>query len=421
MPIMNPTQPSAWHNALEQLDIVASKINLDAGIHARLRMPKRSLEVAVPVVMDDGSTHVFQGFRVQHNTDRGPAKGGIRFAPGVDLDEVRALAMWMTWKCAVVSIPFGGAKGGVAVDPKLLSSGELERLTRRFTSEILPILGPEKDVPAPDMGTNAQTMAWMMDAFSQNVGYAVPGVVTGKPLSLGGSVGREEATGRGVAIVAREIARRTGLTLSGASVAIQGFGNVGKNAALIMSREFGCRVVAVSDASGGFYNAKGLDVEVLAQLSATGGALPKVFDAGRITNAELLELPCDILIPAALENQITAENAPRIQSKLLIEAANGPTVPDADPIMRANGVTIVPDILANAGGVTVSYFEWVQGRDEYFWSSDEVAQRLERILVNATNEVWTIATRENVNLRLAAYISGVGRVSEAMRARGRWG
>ncbi len=414
-------KPNAYHNALEQLDIVAAKINLDAGIHARLRMPKRSLEVAVPVVMDDASTRVFQGFRVQHNTDRGPAKGGIRFAPGVDLDEVRALAMWMTWKSAVVSIPFGGAKGGVAVDPKSLSSGELERLTRRFTSEILPILGPEKDVPAPDMGTNAQTMAWMMDAFSQNVGYAVPGVVTGKPLSLGGSAGREEATGRGVAIVTREIARRMGLTLAGASVAIQGFGNVGKNAGLILAREFGCRVVAVSDAAGGWYDAKGLDVELLAQLSAVGGALPSTFDAQRLTNAELLELPCDILIPAALENQITSDNAPRIRPKLLIEAANGPTVPDADPILKSNGVTVVPDILANAGGVTVSYFEWVQGRDEYFWSADEVAQRLERILVNATNEVWTIAGREQVDLRLAAYIAGVGRVSEAMRARGSWG
>lgn len=412
---------SAWTNALEQLDIVAEKINLDAGIHARLRMPKRSLEVAVPVVMDDASTRVFQGFRVQHNTDRGPAKGGIRFAPGVDLDEVRALAMWMTWKCAVVSIPFGGAKGGVAVDPKTLSMGELERLTRRFTSEITPILGPEKDVPAPDMGTNAQTMAWMMDAFSQNVGYAVPGVVTGKPLSIGGSAGREEATGRGVAIVTREIARRIGLTLPGASVAVQGFGNVGKNAALILAREFGCRVVAVSDASGGWYDASGLNVELLAQKSGTGGALPTDFPAQRLSNAELLELPCDVLVPAALENQITAQNASRIKPKLLIEAANGPTSPDADPILRSNGVTVVPDILANAGGVTVSYFEWVQGRDEYFWSPEEVAQRLERILVNATNEVWTIAARESVDLRLAAYIAGVGRVSEAMKVRGSWG
>ncbi len=415
------TTPSAWHNALEQLDIVAERIDLDAGLHARLRAPKRSLEVAVPVVMDDGTTRVFQGFRVQHNTDRGPAKGGIRFAPGVDLDEVRALAMWMTWKCAVVSIPFGGAKGGVTVDPKTLSNGELERLTRRFTTEILPILGPEKDVPAPDMGTNAQTMAWMMDAYSQNVGYAVPGVVTGKPLSIGGSAGREEATGRGVAIVTREVARRIGLTLSGASVAIQGFGNVGRNAALILAREFGCRVVAVSDALGGWYDAKGLDVEELARRSAVGGALPLDFSAGRISNAELLELPCDVLIPAALENQISAQNAPRIRPKLLIEAANGPTSPDADPILRDNGVILVPDILANAGGVTVSYFEWVQGRDEYFWSADEVAARLEKIMVNATNEVATIAVREKVDFRLAAYIAGVGRVSEAMRARGSWG
>lgn len=418
---METTHNSAWSNALEQLQIVADKISLDPGVLARLRTPKRSLEVAVPVVMDDGTTRVFQGFRVQHNTDRGPAKGGVRFAPQVDLDEVKALAMWMTWKCAVVSIPFGGAKGGVAVDPKTLSNGELERLTRRFTSEILPILGPEKDVPAPDMGTNAQTMAWMMDAFSQNVGYAVPGVVTGKPLSIGGSAGREEATGRGVAIVTREIARRMGLTLSGASVAVQGFGNVGKNAALILAREFRCRVVAVSDANGGWYNPAGLDVELLAKNSAAGGALPLDFPAQRLTNAELLELPCDVLIPAALENQISAANAPRIRPKLLIEAANGPTSPDADPILRSNGVTVVPDILANAGGVTVSYFEWVQGRDEYFWSADEVAGRLEKIMVNATNEVWTISQRENADLRLAAYIAGVGRVSEAMRARGQWG
>ena len=418
---METSHNSAWSNALEQLQIVADKIALDPGVLARLQTPKRSLEVAVPVVMDDGTTRVFRGFRVQHNTDRGPAKGGVRFAPQVNLDEVRALAMWMTWKCAVVSIPFGGAKGGVAVDPKTLSIGELERLTRRFTSEILPILGPEKDVPAPDMGTNAQTMAWMMDAYSQNVGYAVPGVVTGKPLSIGGSAGREEATGRGVAIVTREIARRMGLTLSGASVAVQGFGNVGKNAALILAREFQCRVVAVSDANGGWYDPKGLDVELLAKTSAAGGALPLDFPAQRITNAELLELPCDVLIPAALENQISAANAPRIHPKLLIEAANGPTYPDADPILRSNGVTVVPDILANAGGVTVSYFEWVQGRDEYFWSADEVAQRLERIMVNATNEVWTIARRENADLRLAAYIAGVGRVSQAMRARGQWG
>ena len=415
------TKSSPWHNALEQLDIVANKINLDAGVLARLRTPKRNLEVAVPVVMDSGETRVFQGFRVQHNTDRGPAKGGVRYASTVDADEVKALAMWMTWKCAVVSIPFGGAKGGIRVDPKSLSSGELERLTRRFTSEILPILGPEKDVPAPDMGTNAQTMAWMMDAFSQNVGYAVPGVVTGKPLSIGGSAGREEATGRGVAIVAREVSRRMGLTLAGASVVVQGFGNVGKNAALILAREFRCRIVAVSDAQGGWYDPKGLDIERLAQESGPGGALPLDFPAERITNSELLELPCDVLIPAALENQISAANAPKIRPKLLIEAANGPTAPDADPILRSNDVVVVPDILANAGGVTVSYFEWVQGRDEYFWSADEVAQRLEKIMVNATNEVWTIAKREDVDLRLGAYIAGVGRVSEAMRARGQWG
>ena len=414
-------QFNAWHNALQQLQIVADKIHLEAGVLARLQQPKRALQVAIPLVRDDGSEAVFTGFRVQHNIDRGPAKGGIRYALNVSEDEVKALAMWMTWKCAVVSIPFGGAKGGITVDPKTLSMRENERLTRRFTAEILPIIGPEKDVPAPDMGTNAQTMAWMMDAYSQNVGFAVPGVVTGKPLSIGGSAGREEATGRGVAIATREIARKMGLTLAGASVAIQGFGNVGYFAALILAREFGCRIVAVSDARGGFYHPKGLDVEKLAQNGPAHGVLPLEWDAQPISNADLLGLECDILIPAALENQITALNAQSIKAKLLIEAANGPTTPDADPILRENGITVVPDILANAGGVTVSYFEWVQGRDEYFWAADEVNARLEKIMVNATNEVWAISQRENVNLRLAAYILGVGRVAEAMRARGNGG
>ncbi len=414
-------QPNAWHNALAQLDAVAAKIGLEARIHARLRQPKRALQVSLPVVMDDGSEQVFTGFRVQHSLDRGPAKGGVRFSSRVDEDEVKALAMWMTWKCAVVSIPYGGAKGGITVDPKSLSIGELERLTRRFTREIAPIIGPEKDIPAPDVGTNAQVMAWMMDAYSQIEGYSVPGVVTGKPLSIGGSAGREEATGRGVAIVTREMARRLGLTLSGASVVIQGFGNVGQATAEILSKEFGCRIVGISDAAGAFYNPRGLDSPAIIAAMPAHGTLPVSIDAEKINGDDLLELPCDILIPAALENQITAQNAAKIQTKMLIEAANGPTTPEADAILRANGVTVVPDILANAGGVTVSYFEWVQGRDEYFWSAVEVNERLERIMVNASNEVWTIASRENVDLRLGAYISGVGRVAEAIRARGIWG
>ncbi len=414
------TQSNAWHNALSQLDAVAQKIDLEPRIHARLRQPKRALQVSIPVVMDDGDEQVFTGFRVQHSLDRGPAKGGIRFSPQVDEDEVKALAMWMTWKCAVVSIPYGGAKGGVTVDPKRLSSGELERLTRRFTREIAPIIGPEKDIPAPDVGTNAQVMAWMMDAFSQIEGYSVPGVVTGKPLSIGGSAGREEATGRGVAIVTREMARRVGITLSGASVVIQGFGNVGQATAQILASEFGCRIVGISDASGGFYNARGLDIPEIVSQMTIHGALPQNMEAERIAGEDFLRLPCDILIPAALENQITALNAPRIRPKMLVEAANGPVTPDADALLRDAGVIIVPDILANAGGVTVSYFEWVQGRDEYFWSAMEVNERLERIMVNACNEVWTIAGREKVDLRLAAYISGVGRVAEAIRVRGLW-
>ncbi|HEX9998351.1 MAG TPA: Glu/Leu/Phe/Val dehydrogenase [Abditibacterium sp.] len=417
---MSP-QSNAWHNALSQLDAVAQKIGLEKRIHARLAQPKRALQVSIPVVMDNGDEQVFTGFRVQHSLDRGPAKGGIRFSPQVDEDEVKALAMWMTWKCAVVSIPYGGAKGGVSVDPKTLSMGELERLTRRFTREISPIIGPEKDIPAPDVGTNAQVMAWMMDAFSQIEGYSVPSVVTGKPLSIGGSAGREEATGRGVAIVTREMARRIGLTLSGASVVIQGFGNVGQATAEILSKELGCRIVGISDATGGFYNPRGLDIRQIIEKKTSHGALPLEIEAERIAGEEFLQLPCDVLIPAALENQITAQNAAQIRPKMLVEAANGPVTPEADAILRQNGVIVVPDILANAGGVTVSYFEWVQGRDEYFWSANEVNERLERIMVNACNEVWTIAQREKVDLRMGAYISGVGRVAEAIRVRGMYG
>jgi glutamate dehydrogenase (NAD(P)+) len=413
--------PNVWQSALEQLDIAARKLNLESHIHARLRHPKRTLSVSIPVVMDDGTEQIFSGYRVQHSLDRGPAKGGIRYSPFVDEDEVKALAMWMSWKCAVVSIPYGGAKGGVTVDPSKLSLTELERLTRRFTSELLPIIGPEKDIPAPDVGTNGQTMAWMMDAYSSHAGFSVPGVVTGKPLAIGGSAGREEATGRGVAITTREMARKAGITLSGASVVIQGFGNVGKFAAQILSREFGCRIVGISDAKGALYNARGLDVEELLTKSPSHGTLPTEFDAEKLTNAELLALPCEILIPAALENQITKENAGQVKAQMLVEAANGPTTPEADAILRENGVIVVPDILANAGGVTVSYFEWVQGREAYFWSPDDVKQRLERIMSNANNEVWTVAQKENVDLRLGAYIVGVGRVAEAIKTRGVYG
>ena len=409
---------NAYLNALEQLDSVAAKIGLEPNIHARLRQPQRALTVSIPVAMDVGGEQVFTGYRVQHNGARGPVKGGMRYSLAVDLDEVKALAMWMTWKCAVVSIPYGGAKGGITVDPKALTPRELERLTRGFIAELLPIIGPEKDIPAPDVGTNAQIMAWMMDAYSGYVGYSVPGIVTGKPISLGGSAGREEATGRGVAITAREMARRLGLTLAGASVVIQGFGNVGAATAQILHQEFGCRIVGLSDARGAFYNAKGFDVAKLLESAPAHGALPAEMPGERVATDEFLSLPCDILVPAALENQITKTNAAQIKPKMIVEAANGPTTPAADAILRENGVVIVPDILANAGGVTVSYFEWVQGRDEYFWSAEEVGVRLERIMVNACNEVWTISQREQCDLRLAAYISGVGRVAEAIRTRG---
>lgn len=404
--------------ALSQFDLVADKLNLEDGLRAILSAPQRTLSVSIPTRMDDGSVHVFEGYRVQHSLHRGPAKGGIRYSAHVSLDEVKALAMWMTWKCAIVDLPYGGAKGGVTVDPKLLSSGELERLTRRFTSELLPIIGPERDIPAPDMGTNAQTMAWMMDTYSANVGHAVPGIVTGKPMSIGGSAGREEATGRGVMIVTREAAQRVGITLAGASVVVQGFGNVGSHAARLLEKECNCRIVAVSDAQGGIYNAKGLDVTALESSTRSHGVLPEHGDFERISNAELLALECDVLVPAALENQITETNAHDVHAKLVVEGANGPTTPAADSILRDREIVVVPDVLANAGGVTVSYFEWVQGRDEYFWSSDEVNERLERILKNASLAVWTIAAREKIDLRLAAYLVGVGRVAEALRVRG---
>ncbi|MCS6861996.1 MAG: Glu/Leu/Phe/Val dehydrogenase [Abditibacteriales bacterium] len=419
---VTPTAPQGavnpWQMALQQLDSVAERLKLEPPIHEKLRHPKRTLIVSIPTMMDDGSEKVFTGYRVQHSLDRGPAKGGIRYHPDVDLDEVKALAMWMTWKCAVVDIPYGGAKGGVTCDPKQMSRSELERMTRRFTSELIPIIGPEKDIPAPDVNTNAQVMAWIMDTYSVNVGYSVPGVVTGKPVSIGGSRGREEATGRGVMITAREMARHWGMGLDGARVVLQGFGNVGRHAALFLQNECGCRIIAVSDSKGGIYNPRGLNVEELIRLTRAGGMVPTYPDGDRITNKELLELECDLLIPAALENQITSANAPNIRAKVIVEGANGPTTPEADLILRDKGILVVPDILANAGGVTVSYFEWVQGRDAYFWTLQEVNQRLERIMKNACDEVWATYEREQVDMRTAAYMVGVARVAEAIRTRG---
>ena len=403
--------PSAYETAQAQFDAVADRIGLDPGIRGFLRAPKRELSVRLPVRMDNGEIQVFRGYRVQHSLARGPGKGGIRYHPGVTLDEVRALAMWMTWKCAVVGLPYGGAKGGVTVDPKALSSGELERLTRRYVSEIQPIIGPHMDIPAPDVGTTEQTMAWFMDTYSVNHGRSIPGVVTGKPIAIGGSAGRLEATGRGVAIVAREAARDLGLPLEGARVVIQGFGNVGYYATRCLS-DMGCRIVGLSDSTSGIYRPEGLDFEGLLQQKASG-AWP-----GDIANAELLTSPCDILVPAALEGQITAQNARDIQASLIVEGANGPTTPEADAILYERSVCVAPDILANAGGVTVSYFEWVQDLQFHFWELAEVNRNLERVMTTAYAQVADLARQEGTDLRMAAYTLGVRRVAEAVRLRG---
>ncbi|MBI2935976.1 MAG: Glu/Leu/Phe/Val dehydrogenase [Chloroflexi bacterium] len=404
--------------ALAQFDTAADRIGLDGKVRGLLRAPKRELVVHFPVLMDDGRVQMFTGYRVQHNLARGPAKGGIRYHPDVTLAEVCALAMWMTWKCAVVNLPYGGAKGGVAVDPRKLSQGELERLTRRFAAEIGILIGPEKDIPAPDVGTNDQVMAWIMDTISMQEGFSVPGVVTGKPVSIGGTRGRTEATGRGVALMAREAMKRLGRPLKGATVVIQGFGNVGYWAGHCL-QEMGCKVVGVSDSSGGVYQPDGLDVEGMKEFRETGGRYVGYHDrAVRVTNAELLELPCEVLIPAAIEGQITGTNAPRLKARLIVEGANGPTTPEADAILAEKGVTVVPDILANAGGVVVSYFEWVQDLQFFFWELEQVNQRLEQVMTRAFAEVEARAAHEKVDLRIAAYMVAIERVAEAIRLRG---
>ena len=409
---------NAWHMAQQQLDEVAGRLRLDPGIHAYLRQPKRAIEVAVPVLMDDGRAEVLTGYRVQHSMDRGPAKGGLRYHPAVTLDEVKALAMWMTWKCAVVNIPYGGGKGGITCDPKRMSEAELERMTRRFTTELVPFIGPEDDIPAPDVNTTARMMGWIMDTYSQHAGRPTPAAVTGKPLSIGGSAGREEATGRGAMIATREIARHLGLELAGARVVVQGLGNVGQFAAKLLQYECGCRITAVSDSSGGVYNPKGLDLEKLLLLKREGGRVMDFNQGDRVTNAELLELPCDILVPSALENEITAANAPSIKARLVVEGANGPTTPEADLILSDSRIMVIPDILANAGGVTVSYFEWLQGRSQHYWTLQEVNHRLEEIMRQACADVWCTRECEGGELRSAAYMVAVGRVAAAIRDRG---
>lgn len=412
METMNP-----WEAALEFLDEAAELISLDPGIHAILRKPKRSLEVAVPVKMDAGEIHVFTGYRVHHDVTRGPAKGGIRYHPHVSLDETRALAMWMTWKCAVVNIPYGGAKGGVIVDPKQLSPGELERLTRRYASEILPLIGPEKDIPAPDVNTDEQIMAWIMDTYSMNIGYSVPGVVTGKPRSIGGSHGRGGATSRGVMYQVLSALKTRGLGVDDVSVSVQGFGKVGGGAARMLHDQ-GCRIVAVSDVMGGIYNERGLDPEAVEIHKRDAGTVAGFTGGEVITNEELMELEVDVLVPAALEGVINESNADQIHARIIVEGANGPTTPKADRMLNERGVFIVPDILANAGGVTVSYFEWVQDIQAYFWTGDEVNQKLRQIMEGSFLDVFGLAQAKGWTMRQAATSLAVERVAEAQRVRG---
>ena len=409
---------SALDSALHQLNDAVEQLGLDAGLHKMLATPRRSMEVAVPLRRDDGTLEVLKGYRVQHNLSRGPAKGGVRFHPQTDLDEVRALAMWMTWKCALIGIPYGGAKGGVAVDPRLLSRNELERVTRRYASEIMPIIGPEKDIPAPDVGTDEQTMAWMMDTFSIHAGHTVTGVVTGKPVSIGGSEGRGGATSRGVMYSAFCALREAGIDHRGATVAVQGFGKVGGLAAQYL-HDAGCIVVAVSDWKGGVHDAKGLNPAALRRHLESGADTVVGFPGtDTITNSELLELDVDVLVPAALEGVINEQNADRIKAFFVVEGANGPTTPDADKVLEGNNVLVVPDVLANSGGVAVSYFEWVQDLQAYFWSEDEVNDRLKLLMESAYDQVSTMARDRGVSLRTAAQMIGVGRVAEAHRIRG---
>ena len=403
--------------AKQQFNIAADLIGLDESMRAVLINPKRQLIVSVPVKMDNGTIRVFEGFRVQHNVARGPAKGGLRYHPAVTLDEVRALASWMTWKCATVGIPYGGGKGGVCVDPRKLSDGELERLTRRFAVEIAPIIGPNIDIPAPDVYTNEQTMAWIMDTISMIHGGAELSVVTGKPVALGGSAGRGEATARGCLFTIREACKLLKIKLKGATVAVQGFGNAGSIAARLLHKD-GAKIIAVSDTSGGAYNPKGLDPNAALVHKAKTGSVQGLKGTKPITNADLLKLKCDILVPAALENQITLDNADDIKARIVAEAANGPVTPGADEILFKKGIFDIPDILANAGGVTVSYFEWVQNQYGFFWTDDDVNRYLEKIMVQAFKEVHKIAKQHKTHMRTGAYCLAIQRVAEATRVRG---
>ena len=411
-----------WRNstsemAVQQFDIAADKLNLDANVAGRLRRPDRAMIISVPTKMDNGRVHVFTGYRVQHNDVLGPFKGGIRYNPAVNLGEVSALAMWMTWKCSLVGLPLGGAKGGIACDPAQLSRNELQAMTRRYTAEMLNFIGPEVDVPAPDMGTNEQVMAWIMDTYSQHKGHAVPEIVTGKPVAIGGTLGRREATGRGVVYTIIEAAKHLGLDLSKCSAAVQGFGNVGS----VVAKELaagGVKVIGVSDRTGGFQDPNGLPIERLLEVADKNHSLEECPYGEKISNEELLELKCDILVPAALEMQITKENAGRLQCRIVAEGANGPTTVEADAVLKEKDIFVIPDILANAGGVIVSYFEWVQDLQNFFWTEEEVNKKLRDILAKAFREVLDMSQRQKVDMRLAALMIGIERVARAMLWRG---
>jgi glutamate dehydrogenase (NAD(P)+) len=400
-----------------QLRKVADTFGIDDRLVNVLQECKRAVEVSIPTSMDDGSVRAFTGYRVTHNIARGPSKGGIRYHPDVTLDEVKSLSMWMTWKCSLMGLPFGGAKGGVICDPKKMSRAEIERMTRRFTSEIVNLIGPEKDIPAPDVGTNSAVMAWIFDTFSMNQGHSVLGVVTGKPLTIGGSLGREEATARGALFCLQEALKKKSMPMEGLRIAVQGFGNVGSYFAKFVS-ELGATVIAISDSTGGIYNTNGVDVAAAFAHKREGGSIPELAAGGKISNEELVLLDCDVLAPCALEQVISEANAADVKAKIIVEGANGPTTPAADEILEANGVLMLPDVLANAGGVVVSYFEWVQGLQEYFWKEDEVNQRLNEIVTRAFEETWALREDRNVPMRMAAYGLAVQRVAEATVTRG---
>ena len=418
-PIRDHDDP--FQSMVERFDIAAEILELDPGFYEYLITPSRVHITAVPVVQDNGRVKMYEGIRVIHNEVLGPSKGGIRFAPDVDIDEVKALAAWMTWKCAVVGVPFGGAKGGVRCNPREMSAGEVERLTRRYTANLIDVFGPDRDIPAPDMNTNAQIMAWILDTYSMHSRRTENAVVTGKPILLGGSAGRKEATGRGVMTVTLAAMEREGMRADQSTVAVQGFGNVGSIAALLLAEQ-GCKVVAVSDISGGYYNADGLDVQAMIDyVEANKGSLEGYQQADKISNDELLTLDVDVLVPAAKEDQITKQNAADIQARIIAEGANGPTTPAADDILNSNGVVVIPDILANAGGVTVSYFEWVQDRQGYFWTLDRVNRRLDRSMRQAFDNVYDAAEQYDVSLRIGAYVLGIDKVATALQMRGIYG